>query len=249
MNLLQQVESGARPRPRRILFYGTRGIGLSTFAAKLPDTVFVPADDGLAHLDCRRFPVPQRFGHVLKALGELHCEPHGYRTVVLDPLDALERLIFDDVRREHGVEHAEAAPFAAGAKLALSRWRELLSALDALRDDLGMTCVLVGHERGERIADASCAAAPVIVQRHVPALEARASALVQSWCDEVLFATCADAAQGGSRVIYTTPARSHVAKNRLGLPPVMPMDARELASRIAVPKHPMCGPVKHNGYH
>lgn len=111
----------AKAAAARAALYGPRGIGLSTFVAQLPDspeTVFVPTDDSLAHVDCQRLPVPRRFGHVLKALVELHTEAHGYCTVALDPLDVLEQLVFDDVRREYGLERAETAPFAAGAKLA-----------------------------------------------------------------------------------------------------------------------------------
>jgi len=244
MNLLQQIESEPVRRPRRMLFYGTRGIGLSTFAATFPESVFVPTDDSLHHVACRRFPVARRFGQVTRALQELYNEPHGYRTVVLDPLDGVERLILDEIRRERGVEHIDAIAFSKGYALALDYWQAILSALDALRDDLGMTCLLIARAQNQRSLDSSAAVSPLLIDRQVPAIHSRASELIQSWCDEVLFATGAESPAGkardadhtGSRVIHTSPARTHIAKNRLGLPPQMEMDARVFAPYLATAK-------------
>ena len=55
MNLFKQLESGRTFGPRRILPYGTCGIGLSSFAAGLPAPVFVPVDESTSHIDYQRF--------------------------------------------------------------------------------------------------------------------------------------------------------------------------------------------------
>lgn len=250
MSLLRQVETVPRLQPRRVLLYGERGLGLSTFAAALAQPIFVACDDSLAHLECPRFPAAKRLGGVLRALAELHDEPHGYRTVVLDPLDGLELLILDELRREHGVEQPEATPFARAYALALDHWRDVLKALDVLRLDVGMTCVLVGRARVEPAAAGTSAAMAVVGERHALAIHHRASSLIQSWCDEVLFAArneaasvvprtreeSGDEAAPSAGMLFTTPGRGHTAKNRLGLPARMPMDARALARRLVVPK-------------
>ncbi len=44
MKLLEQVRSGRRPSPRRVLLYGTQGIGKSTFAACAQKSVFVQTE-------------------------------------------------------------------------------------------------------------------------------------------------------------------------------------------------------------
>lgn len=160
------------------------------------------------------------------------------------------------LRSRYG-ERVLTAPFAVGAKLAITRWHELLGALDALRGDLGTTCVLLGYTRSERIMDnprKPGAAVPLLIERFVPAFESWASSL-QSWCDQVLPAhwggeraasnanndvMTAQPEPPESRCLYMTPARSHIAKNPLKLPPRIPMDAPTLASRLAVPKHPRC---------
>jgi hypothetical protein len=46
---------------------------------------------------------------VLDALAALYCEEHSYRAVVIDSLDWLERLIWDDVCARFGVKYLEKA--------------------------------------------------------------------------------------------------------------------------------------------
>lgn len=210
MNLFDQIESGRAIRPRRVLLYGPRGIGLSTFAAALPSPVFVTVDDSVAHLDCQRFPVARRFGGVMAALQELYVQPHDYRVVVIDPLDALERLVIDKLCRERGIEHVDDILFAKGYTLALTIWRQLLGRLDLLRTDIGLHCVLVARAQFERRGEAVGGGnAVALTERYVPGLDRQASALVQGWCDEIFFAAHADrslSASGGtvaSRIIHS----------------------------------------------
>ena len=242
MSLFDQIESGRAIRPRRVLLYGPRGIGLSSLAAALPSPVFVTVDDSVAHLDCRRFPVARRFGGVMAALQELYVQPHDYGVVVIDPLDALERLVIDELCRERGIEHVDDILFAKGYTLALTVWRQLLGRLDLLRNDIGLHCVLVARaqveRRGETVGGGTAVA---LTERFVPAMDRQASALVQGWCDDIFFASHADRAlpAGGgasaARIIHTQPSATHVAKNRLGLPPQLPMEPASLAPHFATP--------------
>ncbi|QOJ16318.1 MAG: AAA family ATPase [Phycisphaeraceae bacterium] len=77
--------------------------------------------------------------------------------------------------------------------------------------------------------------------RYSPRLHKLASALVQEWADEVLFATYKvhtvkvdegfnkakhNGVSTGERIIRTVERPAHVAKNRLGLPEEIPLDYR-----------------------
>jgi len=84
--------------------------------------------------------------------------------------------------------------------------------------------------------------------RYGPRLHRQASARVQEWCDEVLFATYrvqtrqvdegfdrkrTRAVGQAERVVYTTEGPAHVAKHRLpGLPDELPLDFRAYAQFI-----------------
>jgi len=136
MSLLQQIRRGRRHAPPRLTIYGTEGIGKSTTASQAPKPIFIPTEDGLDQIDCDSFPLARRFDEVMSALSALYSEEHPYQTVVIDSLDWLERLIWDDVCREYGVKSIEKADggYARGYTHALTQWREVLDGLDALRN-------------------------------------------------------------------------------------------------------------------
>jgi hypothetical protein len=101
-----------------------------------------------------------------------------------------------------------------------------------------MTIVLIAHAKIEKFENPET----VPYDRYSPRLHKLASALVQEWCDEVLFATyrvhTIKVADGfdkakhngvgtGERIIRTTERPSHVAKNRLNMPDEIQLDWRE----------------------
>ena len=92
MSLLQQIHSGQRYTPPRVLVYGTEGIGKSTFAANAPKPIFIPTEDGLDQIECDSFPLAENLSAVTDALAALINEKHDYQSVVIDSLDWLERL-------------------------------------------------------------------------------------------------------------------------------------------------------------
>lgn len=235
MRLLEQVTSGRSPAPRRVLVYGTHGIGKSTFGSCAPSPVFIQTEDGLGEIDCDKFPLATTCDQAMKALSELYTDTHPYRTVVVDSVDWLERLIFAEVCRKRQVESIEDIGYAKGYVFALTQWREFIEGLSALRNDRGMTIVLIAHTRIERFENPETES----YDRFVPRLHRLASQVLQEWCDEVLFATYKvytkqtdegfdrKRTQGigtGERIIRTVERPAHMAKNRLNLPEEIPLD-------------------------
>jgi hypothetical protein len=243
MPLLDRIQRGKTALPRRVMLYGTHGIGKSTFGSMAERPVFIQTEDGLANIECERFPLASSLGDVLAALSELYTAEHDYRTVVIDSLDWLERLIWADVCRDRDVNSIEDIGYAKGYAFAIDKWREVLAGLDALRTDRGMTVVLIAHAKIEKFENPETEP----YDRYSPRLHKLASALVQEWADEVLFATYKvhtrkvdenfgqKKHQGvgtGERIIRATERPAHVAKNRLGLPEEFPLDYRVYAAFV-----------------
>ncbi|MFH1680590.1 MAG: ATP-binding protein, partial [Candidatus Eisenbacteria bacterium] len=243
MKLLEQVTRGKTPAPRRVLLYGTHGVGKSSWAAQAPRPVFLQTEDGLGEIDCNRFPLTTSFAGAMQVLSELYREPHPYQTMVVDSLDWMERLIWEAVCQKHGVESIEDIGFAKGYVFALTQWRDLLDGLSALRDHRSMTVILIAHSRIERFENPETES----YDRYVPRLHKLAGPLVQEWCDEVLFATYKiytkttergfnrKRTQGvgtGERIVYTQERPAHVAKNRLNLPDPIPLNWEAYAQHI-----------------
>ena len=126
---------------------------------------------------------------------------------------------------------------------ALEPWREVLDGLNALRNERGMMVILIAHAKIERFENPETDA----YDRYSPRLNKHASALIQEWCDEVLFATykvhTKQTEEGfdktrtrgigtGDRIIRTTERPAHMAKNRMSLPEEMPLDFRVYAEHL-----------------
>ena len=219
MTALAHIQKGRALMPRRVMLYGVHGVGKSTFGAM----------------------AATKYADVLGSLSALYTEEHGYQSVVIDSLDWLERLIWAEVCAKRGVETIEDIGYAKGYVFALTQWREVLAGLDALRTERGMQVVLIAHAAIEKFANPETDT----YDRYVPRLQKLASALIQEWCDEVLFATYRvhtktqsegfdrKRTQGigtGERVLRATERPAHLAKNRLNLPDELPLDYRIYAA-------------------
>jgi hypothetical protein len=216
------------------MLYGVQGVGKSTWAASAPDTVFVPTEEGLNDIACDKFPVCKSFDEFVGRLQQLGTTDHKYKTVAIDSLDWLERLVWLKVCAEKGVKSIEDIGYGRGYTAACDHWSKILLCLDYLRNAKGMGVILVAHARIQRYDNPETEG----YDRYTPQLHKQAAAIIQEWCDEVLFATYkvytkADGEGtkktikgigGDERIVRCTEKPFAVAKNRLRMPDEIPMD-------------------------
>lgn len=240
--LLDKVTTRREPRPRRVLLYGTAGIGKSTWASMAPKPVFVQTEDSLTDIDCAHFPIATSYADVCQAVHELATEDHHFETVVVDSVDWLEKLIAQQVCEEGGKESLADFGFGKGYETAVSKWLTVFGLLDAVHQR-GLHVVLVGHSQISRFED------PVhgSYDRFEPRVHKKSLPLVVEWCTEVLFASYRAfvksedqgfgksrkvAVGDGERIVKTQERPTHIAKNRLGLPYELPLDWDAFASHL-----------------
>lgn len=250
MSLLASIHRGKQPLPPRLILYGTEGIGKSTFASQAPAPVFVQTEDGLGQIDCDKFPLAVTLDDVMASLAALVDEQHDYQTVVIDSLDWLERLIFDELCRQYDVASIEKVDggYAKGYIHALTHWRKVLSLLNQLRVERGMVVLCIAHAKVEKFEDPESTS----YDRYSPRLNKHACSLVCEWADAVLFATRKIRVQtedtgfnrkrsvafalgkhGGERVIRTVGGPACVAKSRYALPEELPLSWPALVAALS----------------
>ena len=228
---LNSIKKGKSIHAPRIFLYSTHGIGKSTFAASAPNPIFICTEDGLGSIDTSSFPLAKSSADVMEALKTLYTEQHDYQTVVLDSADWLENIMHKEIETRY---EAKDLAYGKGALILADRWREVLDGFNALRNDKGMTVILIGHCEIKRFDSPEVEP----YDRYQPKLQARASALVQEWADAVLFANYKtmvkkddvgfnkQVSRGittGERLLYTQETPAYLAKNRYNLPPSLPL--------------------------
>jgi len=242
--LVDKIWTGVRRAPRRTFLYGVEGIGKSTFGAQAPLAVIQPTEDGLNDIACgSKLPKAESFDEVMANLAELYTEPHEFKTYVLDTLDWLEVLIWQKLCKDKGVSSIEEFGYGKGYLFALEYWRQFRDGLDALRNDRGMSIILLAHAKIEKFQNPETDG----YDRYQPKLHKLAAAVIQEWCDEVLFAgykvhtrevkdgfktVKKGVGTSDGRIIRTTERPYCMAKNRLGLPEEIPFSWDQYAAYL-----------------
>jgi len=226
-----KITRGKKIVPRRVLLYGTHGIGKSSWAAQAPDVVFLNLEDGLNDIDVAKTDHLIRLEQVMEALTFLATQKHDFKWVAIDSVDWLEALIHAEVAREAGKPTIGDIGYGAGYKSAMAYWDKILTMLDWLRTEserkLGV--ILLAHTAVKKYTDPMTDS----YDRYQPALHETAAATLQEWCDEVLFASYRVhtrkqdegfgkeriiAGGSGERLIRCTETPGALAKNRLTMP-------------------------------
>lgn len=232
---MASLRRGGAPQPPRILVYGVAGVGKTSFASQAPNPVFLQTEDGLGVLDAPTFGLLRSYAEVQQALDALYNERHDFKTVVLDSVDWLEPLVWQETSRLNGWNDIEQPGYGKGYLAALDVWRSFLEGLNFLRAERGMGVILIAHADIRRFDSPETDP----YDRYVIKLQTRAAALVQEHVDAVLFANyrvstvktdvgfkkaVTRGVGGGDRLLYTTERPAFLAKNRYGLPESLPLE-------------------------
>lgn len=232
---LENIRKGKTKQPPRLLIYGSEGVGKSSWCASAPKPVFIPTEDGLDQIDCESFPLANTYDEFINHLTALVNEDHEYRTVVIDSLDWLERLIWDHLCKLYGAKSIEKIEggYGKGYAIALTYWRNVIDLLRILREKKGMIVIMIAHAKVETYSDPESTS----FNRFSPRLHKAATALICEWCDAILLATrelgAARGDKGGDRIIRTIGSASCVAKNRYSLPEVLPLEWNALIQAMS----------------
>jgi len=180
------------------------------------------------------------FDTIMGALREFYADPQGYRTIVIDTLDAFEAILIDWTCFRNNWKTIESPPFGKGWVAADDTWRNFLRALIAIRDRHNTTIILVCHASIERIDDPRCAS----FTSYAPKLHRRARGLVADVADAIFLLSedlrvvtdDRDRNRGAAstdRYLFCQGRPSFMAKNRFGIPEKVPLPVNANFSDIA----------------
>lgn len=188
---LASVVRGQLRSSLRMMFYGPEGVGKTSLVADAPKPILIDVEGGADNVDTTRYQFrdevgghkPLTYAEFLTAIEDLIANPgHGYETLGIDTLDALEALLHAHVCKENGKASIEDFGFGKGYIAALDEWRRLIARLDVLRAQ-GVQVVLIGHSVVRTFKD------PVgeDYDRYQLRVHDKAAGLLKEWCDIVGF--------------------------------------------------------------
>lgn len=154
-NSVTTVIRGKSDRPPKILIHGEHKIGKTEFAAGAKQHVFIGNENGAPQIEINRFPTPATWGEVIEQVLFLLEEQHDYRALVLDTLDWLEPVLWDDLcRNSNNKSHIEDFGYGKGYELALDEWRKFLRMLEKLNERRQMTIIALAHSHVRNVQNA-----------------------------------------------------------------------------------------------
>ena len=226
-----EITRGKVPTAKKVLIYGTSGIGKSTLAACFPSCLFIDTEGSTRHLTVGRLPEPKRWEDIINQVKWAAAHPEELDTLIVDTIDWAEPMATTYVCAQKGLKDIESAGYGKGYTYLADVVKRFLRLLDAVIES-GTNVVLVAHSQMRKVELPDEMGA---FDMYDLKTQKRTAPLYKEWADMVLFCnyktnvvtdatTRKQKAQGGKRVMYTTHTPQWDAKNRFDLPDELPME-------------------------
>jgi len=186
----RSIRRGIEAAPRKVVVYGPPKMGKSTLVSASPDSLLIPTEDRVKHIDCAKTEVVSSFAEIMSIFEYLKAGNSPYRTVIIDTLDWMEPMIHAYVCKQKGftkglIDDADKnVNFGRGLKYhAVEGWKIFLQNCDVLREEANMNIVLVAHSMVEKVSPPDLDS----YDRYTMKLDKNAVAVVEEWADIIGF--------------------------------------------------------------
>jgi hypothetical protein len=220
--------------PPRIIFYAVGGFGKTTFASQSPKPIFIQAEDGAGMLELAGKKVTN-YDEVIEVISFLAEEKHDFLTVVIDTMDAMEKIIYNEVIKRHDkpIQSIEDIGFGKGYVKANELWNNLLSSLDYLREHKKLMVVILGHTKIKGYTPPDSEPYDRYTFGLQDSKNTSTAELLRGWADIILFGNykvitkkvegkTQATSKSNERAIYTEERPTHWGKNRYNMPYELP---------------------------
>lgn len=229
-----KVIKGKVQSPWAVLVYGTAGLGKSSWASLAPKPFFLDLENGLDRIECDRSPVISTMEELTAAIQFFAASD--YKTIVFDTADALEKILSTQVCKLHGKDSLADFGYGKGEVYLRGEWQKIINVILRLKGK-GKNVIMTAHEQIQKLDDPMTEsydrfvlnidkkAAPALTAAMDAVLFGRYETIVKSR-DESQKNSKTRAVGTGKRVLYAVESAAWVAKNRFGLPEIVPMSSK-----------------------
>ena len=233
----------------KAVLYGQEGVGKSSLAANIPGIVFIDCEGSTTKMNVRRLPSPTSWAMLCDEMEYIreNAAAKGYKAVAIDTFDWAEALALQAICIEHKVNGIEGLNYGKGWQYECELIGKFLNSTDRLIK-AGIHVILICHAISRKTT----------LPEEVDEFDHwelklgnkttnKVAPLLKEWSDMTLFLAfktqvmAADEkgkvhkATSVQRVMYATKSAWWDAKNRFGLPDMMPLDYGAIAHLFAAP--------------
>lgn len=231
----------------KAVLYGQEGVGKSSLAANIPGIVFIDCEGSTTKMNVRRLPPPTSWAMLDDEMDFIlqNYVAKGYKAVAIDTFDWAEMLALQAICADHNVKGIESIAYGKGWQFECELIARFLENTDKLIK-AGIHVILICHaisrkttlpEEMDEFDHWELKLGNKTTNKIAP--------LLKEWSDMTLFLAfktqimAADdkgkvhKATSVQRVMYATKSAWWDAKNRFGLPDMMPLDYGAIAHLFA----------------
>ena len=236
-----EINTGVVKTPLKVIIYGTEGVGKTTLASKFPKPLFIDSENGSGALNVARYPYPTSWQMLMSEVQEFLNNPQGYKTLVVDSIDWAEAKAIEMICAGMKVNGIEDIGWSKGYTYLNEEMGRLLNLLTEVINR-GVNVVLIAHMVIRTITKPEETGSYDRYELKLKqAKNGNNCQLVKEWADLILFCNYREflvadkttgkkkATGGKERIMYTEHAATWDAKNRFGLPEVLPLDFEPIA--------------------
>ena len=237
----------------KAVLYGQEGVGKSSLAANIPGIVFIDCEGSTTKMNVRRLPAPTSWAMLCDEMDFIreNAAAKGYRAVAIDTFDWAESLALQAVCTEHNINGIEGLNYGKGWQYESELIARFLGNTDKLIK-AGVHVILICHAISRKTT------LPEEIDEYDHwelklgnKTTNKIAPLLKEWSDMTPFLAfktqimAADdkgkvhKATSVQRVMYATKSAWWDAKNRFGLPAMMPLDYGAIAHLFAPPAETM----------
>lgn len=241
--IFEEVNGIQNDAGKKVLIYGQEGVGKSSLASCFPDAVFIDCEGSTTMMNVRRLPKPENWQMLIDEMNyifDVHTVKN-YWTVVIDTFDWAERLALESICREHNVNGIEGFGYGKGWQYEIEAIGKFLDLTEHLIQS-GVNVVFLCHAITKRMTlPEDTAEFDHWELKLGNKTTNKIAPLLKEWSDMTLFLAFKtnivpvsndgkkNKATAVQRVMYTTKTAWWDAKNRFGLPEMLPIDFKAIA--------------------
>jgi hypothetical protein len=248
LNLLDRITTEPQATGDFLCVYGPPGVGKTTTFTRGPKTLTVQVRDKsldtlIKHKQIAALPKlnVENWEELNQTIDALKTQEHDYRVAVIDGASGAEEFCDEYIiRTECDNDRDKFLAFGRGDRMAGMEWGVFLEKVVALKEERGVTVILLAHQSTQSIKNPN----GTDYIQSVPSLNKSKFAPTNKYADAILMMdflvavgdvqtqkdksgsvvkTIGKAKGNGARVLHCDGSAGFIAKNRLGLPAVLPL--------------------------